>query len=186
MYQKRNKVLTLYLGDYIKEFYLREISRLTKIPLKTTQNLVLELEENKILKSYVRGKNKYFKLNLDNIQTKFYLLKAEIYRTCLFLDKYPLIKTFLKETKINTPLIVFGSFAEFKADKTSDFDLLVISKKQKLPLYLLAYKVHKIELSRNSFIKSLKEPLIKDIQKNHVILNNHSFYVDIMWNYYAR
>ncbi len=44
MYQKRNKelrILDLYLEDYNKEFYLREISRLTKIPLKKTQNLML-------------------------------------------------------------------------------------------------------------------------------------------------
>ena len=98
MYLNRNdtlEVLNLYLRGYTKQFYLREISKLTGIPLKTTQNIVSGLEKNKILQSMIRGKNKYFKLNLDNVQTKFYLLQTEIYRTLFFIQKYPLFKTFL-------------------------------------------------------------------------------------------
>lgn len=181
------EILTLYLRDYTKQFYLREISKLTKIPLKTTQNLLSNLENDKILKSNTRGKNKYFGLNLENIQTKFYLLRAEIYRTLLFINKYPLFKTFLKELKTNSPLIIFGSFAKFRANKDSDLDLLIISK-ERLLFHLLPYKIHKIELSKSSFIKALKkqENLIKEIEENHIILNNHSFYVNIMWNQYAK
>lgn len=190
MYQKRNKesiLLELYLGDYTKEFYLREISKLTKIPLKTTQNLISNLEKEKILKSYVRGKNKYFKLNLNNTETKFYLLQAEIHKTKLFIEKYPSFRTFIKDLKINNPLIIFGSFAKFTTDKNSDLDLLIILlKKEKLPLYLLPYKIHKIELSETLFKKSLEksEPLIKEIKKNHILLNNHSFYINTIWSYY--
>ncbi len=88
MYQKGNKesvILALYLKDYNAQFYLREISKLTKIPLKTTQNLLLNLEKEKVIKSTKQGKNKYFKLNLDNIQTKLYLLQSEIHKTLLFM-----------------------------------------------------------------------------------------------------
>lgn len=193
MYLKRNKeleILALYLGDYTKQFYLREISKLTKIPLKTTQNVIIVLEKNNILKSSTRGKNKYFKLNLENIQTKFYLLQSEIYKTTLFLDKYPLFKTFLKEVKTSNTMIVFGSFAKSSANKDSDLDLLIISKEQHklLPLHLLPYKIHEIKLPGASFVKSLEkqETLMKEIEENHIILNNHSFYVNIMWNYYGK
>tara|TARA_Y100000310_G_C20612642_1_gene778849 strand:- start:496 stop:1074 length:579 start_codon:yes stop_codon:yes gene_type:complete len=184
-YNNERGILALYLGDYTKEFYLREISKLTKIPLKTTQNLIAKLEKNKILKSNVRGKNKYFKLNLENINTKLHLLEAEMQRTKIFIEKYPLIKTFLKELKTDSLIIVFGSFAKFTADKDSDLDLLIISK-QKLPLHLLSYKVHKVELSESSFKKAIEkqETLIKEIEDNHIILNNHSFYVNQMWSWY--
>lgn len=191
MYQKRNKeleVIALYSGDYKSRFYLRQISQLTKIPLKTVQNILSLLEKNKILKSKIEGKNKYFSLNLDNIKTKSYLLQTEIYKTDVFLEKYPEFKTFLKSMKTTSPLIVFGSFAKFKADKNSDLDIMIISKKeQKLAFHLLPYKIHKINISENSFTKSLNqgEPLIKEIMENHVILNNHSFYVNIMWGYYG-
>ena len=192
MYQKRNReldIIALFLGDYERQFYLREISKLTKIPLKTTQTLIAHLEKGKILKGMVSGKNKYFKLNLGNLQTKFYLLQSELHRTAVFVEKYPLFKAFLKEIKANTPIIVFGSFAKFKADNDSDLDILIISKeKVKLPFHLLAYKTHDIFLDENSYMKSFEknETFVTEVQENHVILNNHSFYVNSMWDYYGR
>ncbi len=183
------KLLALYLGDYRKQIYLREISRLANLPLKTTQNLLSELGKNKVLTSIVRGKNKYFELNLANIETKLLLLQTEIWRTELFLEKYPLFKTFLKELKTNNFAVIFGSFAKFKADKESDLDILVFSKdKYKMPYHLLSCKAHQIILSENNFNKAVgnKEALITEIANNHIILNNHSFYVNIMWEHYGK
>lgn len=193
MYQKRNKhlsVLILYLGDYSKRLYLREISKLSKLPLKTTQTTLAYLEREKILKSSVHGKNKYFILNLDNPKTKLLLLEAESFKTFIFLEEYPLFKSFLKEIKhISAPIIIFGSFAKFTDTKSSDLDLLVISdKKIKLPFHLLPYKVHEINLSEKSFMKAFEnnETLIKEISDNHIILNNHSFFINIWWDKYAK
>ncbi|MDP4012033.1 MAG: nucleotidyltransferase domain-containing protein [Candidatus Nanoarchaeia archaeon] len=191
MYLKRNdelKILCLYLGDYKRQFYLREISRLSKLPLKNTQNLLSILEKKNILKSVYRGKNKYFSLNLENIQTKIYLLQSEIYKTILFLEKYPQLKTFLKEVS-ETTIIVFGSFAKLAAEKNSDLDLLMIAEKEeKLPIYLIPYKIHEIRMSEKSFVKGLEkgETLIKEIEENHILLNNHSFYINNMWRQYAK
>jgi predicted nucleotidyltransferase len=192
MYQKRNKeleVISLYRSKYNSQFYLRQISKLSKLPLKTCQNVLAILEKNKILKGKIEGKNKYFTLNLDNIKAKSYLLQAEIYRTDNFLETYTPFKTFLKSLNTNIPLIIFGSFARLKAEKSSDVDMLVVSEKgQKLPFHLLPYKIHQITLSEDSFIKALKEQetLIKEIEENHIILNNISFYVNIMWDYYGK
>jgi uncharacterized protein len=192
MYQNRNKdleVLALFMKGYSKQYYLREIAKLAKIPLKTTQNLVNLLTQNNILKSHVSGKNKYFGLNLDNVETKLCLLKAEAQRTISFMNKYSLFKTFLKEIKADELLIVFGSFARFNAHRDSDLDLLMITNvKLKLPLHLLPYKAHKIELSKKAFKESVKknEPLIKEIEENHIILNNHSSYLNVMWDYYGK
>jgi predicted nucleotidyltransferase len=192
MYQIRNKeleVISLYRGNYKSEFYLRQISKISNVPLKTCQDTLKNLERNNILKSRVDGKNKYFGLNLDNIQTKFYLLQAEIYKTNVFLEKYPQIKTFLKSINKNIPIIVFGSFAKLKTEKDSDLDLLIISEKETKPLsYLLPFKVHQIDLTETSFMKALnqEEALIKEIEENHIVLNNHSFYVNVMWEKYAK
>ncbi len=192
MYQKRNKeleIISLYRGNYKARFYLRQISKLSKLALKTCQNVLNMLENNKILKAKIEGKNKYFSLNLDNIKSKSYLLQAEIYKTDAFLERYQQFKTFMKSFNTNVLLIIFGSFAKLKADKNSDLDLLVIKKKKtKLSFYLLPYKIHQINLSETSFIKAVKkqETLIKEIEENHIILNNHSFYVNIMWDYYGK
>ena len=192
MYLKRNKelnVIALYSGDYKTKFYLRQISKLAKIPLKTCQNILVNLEKERILKSKIEGKNKYFSLNLENISTKSFLLKAEIHKTDTFLEKYPEFKTFLKSNNTNSVLIVFGSFAKLKANKDSDLDLFIISnKEEKLPFYLLPYKIHQNKLKEESFKKAIfeKETLIKEIEENHIILNNPSPYVNIMWEYYGK
>lgn len=191
MYQKRNKelkVVELYLSDYKKQLYLREISKLAKIPLKTTQMTLSNLEKDRILKSSISGKNKYFRLNLDSVHTKFIIQQSEINRTLAFLEKYPLFKTFLKELNAQNPIIVFGSFARLEAKEASDIDLLIVSKEKGIPVHLLPNGVHEIELSRKNFVKALQigETLIKEMQKSHVILNGHSFYVNAMWGFYGK
>jgi len=192
MYQNRNnelEVISLFRHNYKARFYLREISKISKLPLKTCQNTLTKLEKSKILKSKIEGKNKYFLLNLENIKTKSYLQQAEIYQTDIFIEKYPAFKMFLKSLKITAPIIVFGSFAKFTADKNSDLDILVISDKElKLPFHLLPFKPHQIIMTEKTFLKALnqQENLIKEIEDNHIILNNHSFYVNVMWEYYER
>ena len=68
-------------------------------------------------------------------------------------------------------------------------DLFIISnKEEKLPFYLLPYKIHQNKLKEESFKKAIfeKETLIKEIEENHIILNNPSPYVNIMWEYYGK
>lgn len=192
MYHNRNnelRIISLFRGDYKTRFYLRQISKLSKLPLKTCQDTLSILEKFKILKSRTEGKNKYFSLNLENIKTKSYLLQSEIYQTDLFIEKYPQFKIFLKALRTTVPIIVFGSFAKFVAKKNSDLDLLVISKKElKLPFHLLSFSPHQINMTEKTFLKILKEQedLIKEIEENHIILNNHSFYVDVVWRHYGK
>ena len=193
MFQKGNKeflILGLYLGDYLKKFYLREISRLSGLPLKTTYNVLETLENLRVLKSETSGKNKYFYLNLENIETKSLLMQAEIQKTMDFMKKYPIFQSFVKELKsISSPIIIFGSFARFSADRNSDVDMLVVSdKKIELPSHLLPHKIHEINITEDNFIKAFKEgeTIIEKIKENHIILNNHSFFLNLMWNKYAR
>ncbi len=192
MYQNRNnelEIISLFRGNYKARFYLREISKLSKIPLKTCQNTLTNLEKSKILKSKTEGKNKYFSLNIDNIKTKSYLQQAEIYRTDSFVEEYPQFRMFLKAIMITAPIIVFGSFAKSTADKDSDLDILTISDKEpELPFHLLPFKPHQMNMPEKTFLKAIdkQESLIKEIEENHIILNNHSFYVNIMWRHYGK
>jgi predicted nucleotidyltransferase len=191
MYQKRNnelEVISLYRGNYKARYYLREISTRTKIPLKTCQNTLKSLESHKVLKSIIEGKNKYFSLNLENIKTKWSLLQSEIYQTELFSEKNPQIKLFLKSLQTKSPIIVFGSFAKGTTKKDSDFDLLSITEKEEqLPFHVLPFKPHLINFNEKNFIQATtNESLIKEVMDNHIILSNHSFYVDVMWRHYGQ
>jgi len=191
MYLKKNNdfaIVSLYTGGYEKKMFLREISRRTSIPLKTTQNTLKKLMAHNILKSSYNGKNKYFELNRENVLTKLYVTHAEMYKTMLFLEKYPEFKMFVKEITTNTPIIAFGSFARFKADKNSDADILIVASEdeERLPSHLLPHKIHQITLSEDSFFKSLDETFLKEVEDAHVILNNHSFYVNSLWRHYGK
>jgi len=191
MYQKRNNqlaILALYTGDYTQQLYLREISRAARIPLKTTQDTLSRLVEQRIIKSITRGKHRYFRLNLENIRTRLHLLRAEIHKTFEFLERYPAFEMFLKEMAPDVPLIIFGSFARFEVKKDSDVDLLILSgRKIELPSHVLPHPVHEIRLSEGDFRKGLKdkEALIEEIKEHHIILNCHSFFVNSLWDMYA-
>lgn len=192
MYRKGNKeleVVALYTSNYKAEFYLRQIAKLANLPLKTCQNVLTALEKEKIIRGKIEGKNKYFSLNLENIKTKSYLLQAEIHKLNNFLNSYPQFNIFLKSVHTTSPIILFGSFAKTKPDKNSDVDLLIISKEeQNLPAHLLSHKIHQVNLSEESFKKALneKEALIKEIEESHIILNNPSSYVNLVWEYYGK
>jgi predicted nucleotidyltransferase len=178
------KLLSLFTSDYSARFYLRQISSLSGLSLKNTQDILAELEKNHILKSQIDGKNKYFSVNFDNPSAKLQIIQTEVYKTINFFDKYPLLKPFMKSVNSDTPIIVFGSFARLQADKNSDIDLLIVSaQKNKLLLAIIPYEVHEIYISERNLDSSVKsgEALIKEIQKHHVVLNNHSFYVSMMW-----
>jgi len=192
MYPNRNnelEIISLFRKNYKTRFYLREISKLSKLPLKTCQNTLKNLEEFKVLKSKIEGKNKYFSLNLENIKAKSYLLQSEIYQTDIFIEKYPQFKVFLKSLKTTVAIIVFGSFAKYTANKDSDVDILIISKKEiSLPFHVLPFKPHQMTMTEKTFLKAVdqQENVIKEIEENHIILNNHSYYVNIMWEYYGK
>lgn len=190
MYQKRDNILSLFCSDFRKKFYLREISKESGLLPMTVSRILEMLEKENIIRHRVEGKHKYFELNLDNIKTKFLLVMAEIYKTFSFLERYPVFKSFLKEiTKIDGTIVVYGSFANFTATEESDLDVLTISdKKTDLPRHLLPYRIHEINMAKEEFFSALKkgEPLIKEIFTNHIILHNHSFFVDAMWWYYEQ
>jgi len=107
----------------------------------------------------------------------------------LFLEEYPEFKIFFKSVLSNSPIILFGSFAKFNAYKDSDIDLLIITNKEDIiNTELLPNPPHIIEMNEKTFFKALNkhEELIKEIQENHIIINNHSFFVNAFWAYYEK
>ena len=183
------EIIALYRGNYLKSIYIREMASLLNKSHVTLLPHLKSLESKNILFQKTIGKNKTYTLNLNNIQTKLYLNHSELLKTSQFLEKYPSLKTFLKEITLNIPIIVFGSFAKLSANKNSDIDILVITNtKPALPSHGLPNKIHLTHLTEKNFTKAQqeKEPLMKEIEKNHIILNNHSFYINELWNNYGK
>ena len=86
------KIIGLYTANYRKSLHLREIARETDVDVKSIQLQMRKLERINILSSVIRGRNKEYTLNLNNIITKNYLIMAESFLTVIYLKKHFLIK----------------------------------------------------------------------------------------------
>lgn len=188
------KILALYNDNYIKSLHLREIARKTKADVNTIQQQLKKLEKINILSSTIKGKNKEYVLNLDNMITKYYLIMAEIFAAVIYLQKNFLIKKVMAEieNKIDNPLILFGSFAKGGYTKESDIDLFIISEKQieRDVIFktssLVGREINIKSTSESKFLSGLKnkDPLINEIVSNHIVLKGADKFCNIMWKHY--
>ncbi len=200
MYQNKHKeedALKLFLADYRKELFLREISRMSGVPLKTAQRLLDGLVKHNILKSSVKGKNKYFSLNLDNNLAKEHLLRSETLALTRLLEENFLLKKIYSEVFSLAPagaVVLFGSYAKKKQDEESDIDLLYIgekgeqfAKKMKKIGSLYGKKINTKKTTLANFEKSLrkKDALVREVLKSHVLLHQPSVFVDSVWRYFC-
>ncbi len=189
------KILSLYLDDYKKSLHVREISREIQIDVKAIQLQLQKLEKINVLSSIIKGRNKDYHLNLDNVTTKYYLIMAEVFTTVIYLKKNFVIKKLVEEigNKTDGIMILFGSFAKENHTKESDVDIFVITNaKIKTNSITGSTSVIRHEINfkfanKQQFLEGLRnnDPLIKEIISNHIILKGADEFSDILWNYYG-
>ena len=189
------KIIGLYADNYKKSIHLREIARETDVDVKSIQLQLKKLERINVLSSILKGKNKEYTLNLNNIITKYYLIMAEGFTSIIYLKKHFLIKKILDEIgkKVDEPLILFGSFVKGGHTKESDIDIFVISEKKMdkrmvLETSVLVNRDINIKSSnKTQFFNGLKnkDPLVNEVVSNHIILKGIDQFCEIMWRYYV-
>jgi len=188
------KILALYTNNYTKSLHLRKISRETNVDVKAIQLQLKKLEKINVLSSTIKGKNKEYVLNLNNVITKYYLIMAEIFVSVIYLQKNFLIKKVITEIekKIDDPLILFGSFVKGWYTKESDIDLFVIGEKKierKMFQEISGLVGHHISIkstNESKFLNGIKnrDPLINEVVSDHIILKGADKFCDIMWRCY--
>ncbi len=190
------KILGLFRNDYKTSFYLREIARNVHVDAKAVGLQLKRLEKVNIVKSLQKGKNKEHTLNLNNFLTLYYLILAETFTTLEYLNRNFEIKKLVGETteKMGKTAILFGSFAKESMTKESDIDILIIdNEKSDLTILkelgnLLSREVNVKLMSEEQFTNGLviKDPLVKEIAANHIILKGIDNYCNMLWRYYAK
>ena len=176
--------LELYLDDLRKLVSLSEFEKHFKTPHQTVKSHLKDLVKDKILLVEKRIKFRFYKLNLDNPLTADYISLCEKEKTFSFLRQnalfsrlHSVIAPYLKESSI----LLFGSAAISKVYK--DIDLLIISKGrsviEELKKFEKTYsvKLHIIQASESD----LTETLITEIRKKHIILNNHDYFIRVIY-----
>lgn len=196
MNQTTLKIFSLYRNDYARRCYVREIAREIGVDLKAVQIQLKRVEAANVLSSTKRGRITEYRLNLENILTKYFMILAEAFFSLQFLAQNFLIKKALNQIgdRIDKPIILFGSFAKGQTTKQSDIDLLVLTERRvgtesvADASDLVGRKISIKSASKEDFLRGLQEndPLVREVVSSHVLLRGVDDFCNIMWRYYAR
>jgi len=180
---KELDVLNEFASDYSVKNYGRKLASRLNMNQKTVSNILNSLEKEHILKFTQEGKNKYYYLNKSNPFVKDIVKLIEINKRIMFFRRYnKLNDLFLEIEKRGKGLIiVFGSYAKFKADKNSDLDLFVIGDIKESRDLEDAYniKINIVNSSKDKF--KLNDLFIKEVINNHIILKGIEDYIELTW-----
>ncbi len=182
----RNEYNILYkLYKAKSPLFFRQISKISGVSIGGTQQVIKDNSIYIIKKK--EGRNTYFSLK-KNTETDYLKIILEIYRSIEFLSKNKLFKElfdFLNQNDM--PSLIFGSYAKDSNKKESDLDVLLLSKKE-VPEHISPVKIHIIRLTKRQFKKSVEknEPLVKEIRKDHVIINHFGYFLNCIGDNYAR
>jgi len=172
----KTKIIMQFISNYNKTYYLREIAVLLKKPHQTIKPYVEELVKEGILIKNKRKNIIDYSLNFKSRQVYDYLVIAEKERLIERLDKDTFLKILFEKFSsffTNNLFLIFGSAVE-KVRKGSDIDLLVIGKSNISKIIndfeeIYNKKIHKVQINN---LNKLKDNLIKEIYKKHLIFNN--------------
>lgn len=177
------KVLGEFSVDYHRRIYGRDIAKKLKMNQKTVSNVLNELEKEHILKFTQEGKNKYYFLNEFYFNIKEIIQLVEIQRKINFLEKYKKLRElFLKlEERAEDILVIFGSYANFSATEESDLDVFILGRIKDIEDLEEFYdiKINIVKSNKTKFNKN--EYIIKEIIKNHIVLQGVEDFIKLIW-----
>jgi len=190
------KILGLFLGDYSRSLHVREIARDVDVDVKAVGLQLRRLENINVLSSIIKGRNKEYRLKLDNLVAKYYMILAETFASIRYLEKNFLIKRLISETgdKLEGTTMLFGSFAKGEMTEESDIDLFIISDRKpnadviRETGSLIDREVNLKSTNMKQFLNGLmdNDPLIMEVVSNHIVLKGIDDFCEIMWRYNAR
>src|SRR3989344_1641676 len=190
------EIIRLFRSDYLAQFHVREMAKLTKKSHVTLLPHLKALEKDQILIPKTVGKNKPYSLNFENIIAKNYLTFSETVETTAFLEQAFLIKKITKEIfnlNLSGTIILFGSYAKKTFHENSDIDIFnlgQITDKEIQNIKHIGKTYGKTVNVKKSTLKNFelglrkKDPLIIEIVKNHIILQNPEQFVNSLWRFY--
>lgn len=172
--------LELYLADLHKRVSLSEFERHFKIPHQTIKARLKELVDAKILILEKGARFAFYSINKKNPLLVEYLAMCEKERMLDFLESNVLFRRLydtLSRHMSESNILVFGSAAGKKGFE--DIDLLIISGDKKIKssinefMQTYGVKIHFVQSDE----KHLTDAFVTEIKKQHIVLNNHDYFV---------
>ncbi|MGB3479502.1 MAG: nucleotidyltransferase domain-containing protein [bacterium] len=169
-----NEIILLLAGANI---HTRGLAKVLNINHVTIINKLVTLVEENIVDFKQKGKNKVYYLK-KTVESRNCIIMAELYKMNKMLKMYPrlrkIIEDILKNPKIKLA-ILFGSYAKGLAHEESDIDVFVETKSRILKRNLENID-SRLSVKIGTFNRS--NPLIREIEKNHVIIKGIELYYE--------
>ena len=159
------------------ENHIRGLAKLLGTNQTTIARKVRELHKENILDWKREGRNKVVFLK-KSLETKQYVYAVEVQKLLVTIKKYPSLRRVIELIKKNekiTLAILFGSYAKGTAHKDSDIDIYLCTTDTKLKEEVEAID-SKISVKVGNYNKD--SLLIKEIEKNHIILKGIELYYE--------
>ena len=160
-----------------RDMHGRELAKELKTSLTRVQSILTELRSLNVLDYKMEGKNHIYFIRANLISRSF-VLNAENYKLVKLLKKYPFLEPIFKEAIEKCPgkmILLFGSYAKFIPKNDSDIDIYVDATNNKIKDNLRNINDN-ISVQIREFDK--EDLLIKEIIKNHVIINGGEEYYE--------
>lgn len=169
-----SEILNVLFGE---EIHARALAKRLDINHMTVIRNLKELVSENVLEFRKEGRNKIYFLK-KNMEARNYELISELYKLNKTLKKYPELRKTIKNIQQNKEIglaVLFGSYARGTATRNSDIDVFIETKDRKLK--------QELELLNSRLSVKLGEydrsnPLIKEIEKNHVIIKGAELFYE--------
>jgi predicted nucleotidyltransferase len=149
--------------------HARSVAKSLGINHMTAMRALRSLVEANVLDYSVTGRNKVYALK-TTLEARNAVLMAEIHRLDLLVERYPFLRRIMTKILDDERVglaVLFGSYAKGTATKNSDIDLYVQTQDPNLKKDLEGLS-SKLSVKIGNY--DTDNPLIKEIQKDHVIV----------------
>lgn len=159
------------------ENHVRGIAKKLNTNHMNISRKIRELAKENVVDYKTEGKNKTYFLK-KTIEARNYIFSAENYKLNKILEKYPNLRNIIEKIQKDKRIklaILFGSYAKKVSKSDSDIDIYIDTIDKKLKEELSAIN-SRLSIKIGKYDKS--NLLIKEIEKNHVIIKGIEYYYE--------
>lgn len=177
MEQKRDYMLEIVNELMKNKGHVRRIAKKLGTNHMNISRKIKKLFEENVLDYEEEGKNKVYFLK-KSTEAKAYVVMAENYRLVQTVKRYPDLRGIFERIQKNSKIrlaILFGSYAKGIARQESDVDIFIETNNKKIKRDIEMINTN-LSVKIGRYDKS--NLLIKEIEKNHVIIKGVERYYE--------
>ncbi|HLF18766.1 MAG TPA: nucleotidyltransferase domain-containing protein [Candidatus Omnitrophota bacterium] len=165
--QTKTRVLNYFFLNEEKQAYINELARLIEADPKNVFRILVQLQQEGLLKSEFRGKERFFSVNKGNPLYKHY--KEIFLKTAGF--EHGLSER-LKTVKNLKEAYIFGSYANGRYEAMSDIDILLVGTHSSIEAQKAIYGLQKETGREINVIDITPQELAKNKKQKDEFIKN--------------